>query len=114
MKSKRNGFFKKVIFFVTIFCTLASSIAIAATSVFAAEESVDNTFVGCSGSANIETAKNTDKNADGIYTNHVSTGAPQITVLIPGFGSQASSWSNNYRSGVDVFDDNGDGIYKRF
>ena len=46
MKNKKNGFFNKVIFFVTILCTLISSTAILVVSVFAAERSVNNAFVG--------------------------------------------------------------------
>lgn len=46
----------------------------------------------------LEEATNTSKDADGNYTIPVCDTATQITVLVSGYGSNSSVWSNNYET----------------
>ena len=46
----------------------------------------------------LEAATNTIKDANGNYTIPVSETSTQITVLVPGYGSNSSVWSNNYET----------------
>lgn len=66
-----------------------------------ADEMENNEFVGYSEQmerTDLEEATNTTKLASGEFSNPISDNSPQITILIPGYNSNASSWSNNYNN----------------
>ena len=86
MKRTKN-IIKKSIITTTIMAILVSLISVLAIPIFASETVVHTPFEGYSGDADIEAITNTAKNEDGSYTNPVSTEAPRITVLVPGFGN---------------------------
>ena len=84
---RKNRVVKKSIVITIILAMIISLISVLAIPIFASETVVHTPFEGYSGDADIEAITNTAKNEDGSYTNPVSTEAPRITVLIPGFGN---------------------------
>lgn len=101
---KRKVIKKSLITSITVILMLALSFTVS-IPVFASEVSAtpSNSFSGGfdeNGDKNLEDETNSLKNEDGTYTTPVSTSAPQITFLIPGYGSEASVWSNNYVDGI--------------
>lgn len=106
-KSYRS--FKKIIIVITILSMLIPIIGILSILTIAATTETSVDFTGYSNgmtASALEDATNAEKNADGTYTNPVSNNQPQITFLIPGFGSQASTWSNNYQ--IEITEKNGE------
>ena len=101
----KKSVFKKIFTVVAMSAFVISFLSIWVIRIFASETTSATNFIGypiSGGEDFLENATNTSKNTDGSYTNPVSTSAPQITVLIPGFDSEASTWSNNYRTGVEL------------
>lgn len=104
MKSKNA---KNIILCILMITMLTSIISILTIPIFASEDEGKNKFLGYSENLSqgaLKEATNTSRNSDGTYTVPISTNAPQITFLIPGCGSQARTWSNNYQVGMEKKD----------
>ena len=86
---------KKVKNILAVILSVSMIFAFLCTTAFALAESPTSELT----LENLKEETNAVLNEDGSLSNDVSTGSPQITFLIPGFGSQASVWSNNHVDG---------------
>ena len=76
------------------------------------ENSSDSSFQGYSGNMTLEeldAETKTSKDGNGDFITPVNTSAPQITFLIPGYGTGASTWCNNYENTIEEKENVGDG-----
>ena len=97
----KKSFIKRITIVLVLLSTFVSMFAIFP---FATNENVDEeSFHGYSENMTLEALEmetNTTKDGNGNFVTPVNTSAPQITFLIPGYGCDASTWSNNYYTGI--------------
>lgn len=92
---------KKAFGVLVILLVLVSVFSVLSFASEAENDFEQNLFVGQSSNISREELNaqtNALRDENGMMTNYIDSSAPQVTFFIPGFGCDASTWSNNYEN----------------